>query len=195
MWQSRAVQSQFSYNALGDFTKHKLHMSNSFSILASQKIGLESKESYVVVRRQTAFLRILGEEPKWELMTATADEDHGRILVCTDRMRLVEAALRLGLELNTRPTVKSDWKSREYVSIAEIILGASESEEDFHKENDRVFRRFFEIFDSLPNLSERTTAERENLYEELAIGDDGGEVYLSDGVWLSKDGSLNDRGR
>ncbi|MDR2332497.1 MAG: hypothetical protein LBE61_03325 [Burkholderiaceae bacterium] len=170
-------------------------MPNSFSVLESKKIGLESKESYVVVRCQTAFLRILGNEPKWKLMTATADEDHGLILVCADRRRLVEAALRLGLELNTRPTVENDWKGREYVLIAAITRESGESDEAFNKENDRVLRRFFEIFDGLPKLSERTIVERQNLYEELAVGDHGEEIYLSDGVWLSNDGSLNDRGR
>ena len=35
-------------------------MTNAFSVLESNKVGLESKESYVVVRNRTAFLRILG---------------------------------------------------------------------------------------------------------------------------------------
>lgn len=32
------------------------------------------------------------------------------------------------------------------------------------------------------------------LYNDLSTGDLGGEVYLSDGVWLGSDGSLFDRG-
>lgn len=170
-------------------------MPNSFLILESRKVGLDSKESYVVVRDRTAFLRVLGAEPEWTLMTATADEDHGRIIVCRDQRRLVEAALRLGAELNTGPAVERDWKEREYVKIAFITRSSGESDDAFDKENDRVIRRFFEIFDGLPRLSDRPIIERRNLYDELAIGERGEDVYLSDGVWLSSDGSLHDLGR
>lgn len=128
-------------------------------------------------------------------MTATADEDHGRVLVCQDQRRLVEAALRLGTELNTGPSVERDWKGREYVKVAVITRNPGESSESFDKENDRAIERFFEIFDALPRLSDRPVVERRNLYDELALGDMGEDVYLSDGVWLSSDGSLHDRGR
>lgn len=170
-------------------------MPHTYSVLESNKVGLESEESYVVVRDQTAFLRILGAEPEWSLMTATADEDHGRVLVCRDRRRLVEAALRLGAELNTAPSVERDWKDREYVKVAVITRNIGESNDAFDKENDRAIGRFFEIFDGLPRLSDRPIVERRNLYDELALGDIGEDVYLSDGVWLRSDGSLHERGR
>lgn len=170
-------------------------MTNTFSVLESKKVGLESKESYVVLRNRTTFLRILGAEPEWSLMTATADEDHGRVLVCSDQRRLIEAALRLGVELNTGPTVERDWKGREYVKICVITRESGESDEAFDKENTRALGRFFEIFDALPKLSNRPIVERRNLYDELALGDCGEDIYLSDGVWLSSDGSLHDRGR
>lgn len=81
----------------------------SFEILTSNKAGLNSRESYIVVRNRVSFLRILGANPQWELMTATASEDNGRIKVCNNRPRLVQAAWRLGVEIETRPEVKSDW--------------------------------------------------------------------------------------
>jgi len=170
-------------------------MTDTFSVLESKKVGLESKESYVVVRNRTAFLRILGTEPEWSLMTATADEDHGRVLVCLDQRRLIEAALRLGVELNTEPTVKRDWKGREYVKVCFITRNCGEHDEAFDKESTRAFVRFFEIFDGLQRLSDRPIVERRNLYDQLDLGDSGEDVYLSDGVWLSSDGSLHDRGR
>lgn len=170
-------------------------MTNTFSVLESKKVGLESKESYVVVRNRTAFLRILGAEPEWSLMTATADEDHGRVLVCSDQRRLIEAALRLGVELNTGPRVERDRRGREYVKVCFITRDSGESDEAFDKENTSALRRFFEIFDGLPRLSDRPIVERRNLYDELALSDHGEDVYLSDGVWLSSDGSLHDRGR
>lgn len=63
-------------------------MESSFEIYTSNKVGLESKESYIVTRGNTGYLRILGAEPEWSLMTATADEDHGRIRRCPDQLRL-----------------------------------------------------------------------------------------------------------
>lgn len=170
-------------------------MKNTISVLESTKVGLESKESYVVVRNRTVFLRILGADPKWFLMTATADEDHGRVLVCTDQRRLIEAALRLGAELNTGPTVERDWKGREYVKVCVITRESGESDGAFDEENGRALGRFFEIYDNLPKLCSRPIDERCNLYDELALDEQGEDVYLSDGVWLSSDGSLHDRGR
>ncbi|WP_133698746.1 hypothetical protein [Roseateles toxinivorans] len=170
-------------------------MTDEFFLLESSKVGLESDESFVVVRNRTAFLRVLGAEPEWSLMTATADEDHGRVLACADQRRLVEAALRLGAELNTRPTVERDRKGREYVKVCVITRDPGQSDEAFDKDNQRAFGRFFEIFDSLPRLNDRPVVERRNLYDELALGDHGEDVYLSDGVWLGSDGSLHDRGR
>lgn len=171
------------------------HMTNTFSVLESSKVGLESKEKYVVVRNQTAFLRILGAEPEWSLMTATANEDHGRILVCADQPRLMEAALRLGAELNTGPRVEKDWKRREYVKVCVITRDSGEGEDAFDKENNRALGRFFDIYDSLPRLNDRPIDERQNLYKDLALSDHGEDIYLSDGVWLSNDGLLHDRGR
>lgn len=170
-------------------------MTDEFVLLESSKVGLDSKEGYVVVRNHTAFLRVLGAEPAWSLMTATADEDHGRVLVCADQRRLVEAALRFGAELNTEPTVERDWKGREYVKVCVITRNPGETDEGFDRENKRAIGRFFEIFDSMPRLSDRPLIERRNLYDDLALGDRDEDVYLSDGVWLSSDGSLHDRGR
>jgi len=109
-------------------------------------------------------------------MTATADEDHGLVLVCADRRRLIEAALRLGAELNTGSTVERDRKGREYVEICVITRDSGESDEAFGKENNRALGRFFEIFDGMPKLSDRPIVERRNLYDELSLGDHGEDV-------------------
>ena len=39
------------------------------------------------------------------------------------------------------------------------------------------------------------TDDMRELYDALAIDGNESDVYLSDGVWLSKDGSMHDRGR
>jgi hypothetical protein len=168
---------------------------NSIQILQSDKVGLYSKESFIIVRGKTSFLRILGCEPVWDLMTATASEDHGRIQVCSNQMRLLEAALRLGAELGTKPTVEKDRMGREYVKICVVQQMPDEDDAALNKELQDIFRKFFEYYDSYQNLDARAGDEMRELYDALAIDSQGGEVYLSDGVWLSHDGSFHDRGR
>lgn len=167
----------------------------TFQVLQSSKIGLNSPESYVVVRGQISFLRILGSATQWELMTVTASEDHGGVKVCSKQLRLIESALRLGIELGTRPSVTTDCAGREYVKICVITQHKNQNDKEFNNELSVVFRKFFEIFDSSTNLRSRARDEMIDLYYDLSTGDQGDEVYLSDGVWLRSDGSLHDRGR
>jgi hypothetical protein len=170
-------------------------MTATFQIIKSSKVGLDSDESYVVIRDQTSFLRVLGGEPTWELMTATAREDHGRIMVCSDQRRLIESALRLGGELKTEPKVEKDWRNREYVKVCTITRDSGQSDEVFESENTTLFSRFFEIYDEHKRLDSRAGDEMLELYDVLSTGNQGGEIYLSDGMWLSNDGSVHDRGR
>jgi hypothetical protein len=170
-------------------------MTAPFQIIRSSKVGLDSDESYVVVRDWTSFLRVLGGEPTWELMTATASEDRGRIKVCSDQRHLIESALRLGGELKTDPKVEKDWRNREYVKVCVITRDSGQSDEVFNSENSGLFRRFFEIYDEHKGLGSRARDEMRELYELLSTDNGGGEVYLSDGIWLSNDGAVHDRGR
>lgn len=80
------------------------------------------------------------------------------------------------------------------MKIGTITREVGESEEDFQSVNDTLFQRFFEIFDSYRSLGSREGGEMRELYGVLAVDDEGGDVYLSDGVWLTSDGSLHDRG-
>jgi len=170
-------------------------MTDTFCIQKSDKVGLDSEESYVVIRNSISFLRILGAEPNWIVITATASEDHGRIQVCPDRLRVVESALRLCAEHGGNPGVEKDWLGREYVKIGTITRKPGESEDDFQRENNALFRRFFDIFDSYRRLESRGRDEMRELYSALALDDGSGSVYLSDDVWLSSDGSLHYKGR
>ena len=168
---------------------------NAFLVIKSNKVGLDSAEGYVIVRNGFSFLRVLGGEPSWNVMTATASEDHGRIQVCPDQRRLVESALRLCAKLGAIPRVEKDRLGREYVKIGTITRESGESDEDFDSENEALLCRFFEVFDNYKDLNSRGLDEIRELYEALKTDDQGSDVYLSDGVWLSRDGSIQDRGR
>jgi hypothetical protein len=167
----------------------------TFDVLQSSKAGLSSRESYIVTRGRTSFLRILGADPQWDLMTATVSEDQGRIKVCSDQLRLVESALRLGAELETSPSVHKDWAGREYAKICAVTQSSNQNDREFNNKLYAVFSRFFEIYDACTDLKSRPKAEMIDLYNDLAADDLGGDIYLSDGLWLSNDGSIHDRGR
>lgn len=123
-------------------------MTHPYQIVRSNKVGLDSEESYVVARNGVSFLRILGGEPHWTVMTATASEDLGPIQVCADLQRLVAVALRLCKELDSSSKVVKDRLGRPYVTIGTITREAGESEDDFQRINNALFQRFFDIFDS-----------------------------------------------
>ena len=168
---------------------------STYLVLPFSKVGLESEEGFVIVRGGIGYLRVLGGEPRWLLMTATADEDHGRILVCQDRVRLAAAARQLCNEIGVTPSVELDRAGREYVVICEIERKPGEAERAFDEANDFLFTKFFAIFDGLADTGAASGSEMRRLYQDLAVSDRDEDVYLTDGVWLRSDGSLDDRGR
>ncbi|QDL91974.1 hypothetical protein FDP22_09415 [Paroceanicella profunda] len=159
----------------------------SFDIRKSGKGGLSSPEHFIVTRDGNVFLRLLGEEPDYEIMTATASEDGGGLVRVADQVRLVEAALRTGKQVfGVRSFVEEDHKGREYAKICRL---------EYLSDAYRVAERFFEIYDGIGQGAGRPRSDLAAVYAELAVDDTGGDVYLSDGVWLGRDGAVTDRGR
>lgn len=170
-------------------------MSVDFDVLRSDKNGLYGPESYVVAREGIGYLRLLGSEPQWSLITATASEDHDRIEVCKDTPRLVESALRLGAELGTYPNFDVDWKGREFIRICVVNQLPGEERESVNQKLLRLLTRFFKIYDEHLPINSRSGNEMRQLYASLATGDSGNDLCLGGGLWLSVDGSLHDRSR
>lgn len=164
-----------------------------FGIVVSTKAGLESQESLLVVRAGTSYLRILGQEPSWTLMTATASEDDGSVKVCGERRRLIETAIRLCQELGLSAHETKDRIGRDYVNICRIVR--TRADEDVYSELSQIVERFFDLFDELGNPSSGPADDMVHLYEAISSDSNGGDVYLTDGLWLSSYGSLHDRGR
>src|SRR4051812_2386057 len=94
-----------------------MHMETAFDIRRSNKHGIDSPEHFIVTKGDTVFLRVLREEPQYELVTATAGEDTGQFHPYPDKKRLLEAALRTSARLGTQSGRKADRKRREYIII------------------------------------------------------------------------------
>lgn len=170
-------------------------MTQDFEIVPSKKIGITSKESRIVTRGKTSYLRIVGESPTYLIMTATASEDDGSFSVCTDKVRLNAAALKLGSELKTQPSFSKDTLGREFVEICTITARPNSDPTENRAQLDRALNRFFELYDSGISNKPRELNEMREIYQSISSDDSGDDIYLSDGVWLGSDGSLNDRGR
>lgn len=164
-----------------------------FKIVKSNKAGLASEESLLVVRDRTSYLRILGQEPRWELMTATASEDDECVKVCSDRRQLIESAIRLCQALGLTAQETKDRVGRDYVKICRIVR--ERDDEDLREVLVRTIESFFDLFDGAGEPVTGRAVDMIDLYEAISTGGDGEDVYLSDGVWLSSAGSLHERGR
>lgn len=162
-----------------------------YCVHESYKQGFNTKESYIVTRGRTSFLRVVGEQPNYEMMTATASEDGNDFVVCQERARLISAALRLASEIGVNPVPRKDRAGREFLGICTVKLESNDS----FAEVDAALVRFFQLYDEVSSPSEAGTDEMREIYNHLAVDDSMNEIYLSDGVWLSSDGALHDRGR
>lgn len=155
-----------------------------FDIKKSKKAYIESAEHFVVVRDGVVYLRIVGEEGNYKIMTATAGEDYHGANFFNNQIALNEAALKISASLNTKSRLKSDYHNREYVEI-----GSCEYISDAYRVAEMLFVKLEE------NTESRSNDELQNVYTDLAIDESGADVYLSDGMWLSSDGTLKDLGR
>ncbi len=155
-----------------------------FDIKRSNKAYINSNEHYIVIRKGVVYLRIVGSEGNYVVMTATAGEDYNGVVACPNMVSLNEAALRTSKTFGLRPTVKRDYHGREYVELCQC-----EYISDAYRASEKLFYLFKEC------CTDRTTNELVKVYSCLAIDDSGEDVYLSDGMWLSSDGSYSDRGR
>jgi len=88
-----------------------------FDIRRSNKTYIEGPEHFIVVCQHTVFLRIVGQEGSYSVMTATAAEDTGEFRAFDDQFLLNEVASSVSKQLGIEPGVKTDFHEREYVEI------------------------------------------------------------------------------
>lgn len=170
-------------------------MAQDFEINKSNKAGINDKESLIVTRGTTSYLRIVGQSPSYRIMTATASEDNRQFSVCMDKIRLNAAALQLGSELETQPSFAKDSSGREFVHICTITAKPESDPAENWAQLEKALNRFFELYDSGVPTKPKALNEMREIYRTISSDGSGDDIYLSDGVWLGSDGSLHDRGR
>ena len=153
-----------------------------FDIKRSNKSHINSDEHYIVTANGVVYLRAVGAEGSYVVMTATADEDSKSEVSCPLMVALNEAALRTANSFNLEPTVKSNFKGREYVELCQC---------DYLSDVFRLSERLFSHFKDY--LLERPKKDLQELYPSLTIDESGDDVYLSDELWLASDGTISGR--
>lgn len=155
-----------------------------FDIKRSNKAYINSNEHYIITAHGVVYLRVVGSEGSYVVMTATAGEDFSGEMACSNLVALNEAALRTSKNFGLVPTVKRDYHGREYVELCRC---------EYISDAHRAAERLFELLEECS--PDRSANELVEVYTSLANDDSGEDVYLSDGMWLSSDGSITDKGR
>ncbi|HGY1221828.1 TPA: hypothetical protein ACNU0J_000988 [Klebsiella pneumoniae] len=163
-------------------------------IKKSNKRGFGGQESFIVTRGKKSYLRIVGNNPHYSLMTVTASEDDKSFYVCRDKIKLISSALQLGTWLNIPPSHETDSSGRKFIRICTIEFIPGKEKEDIEEVRE-VLEHFFQIYDTCNPGREDVMKDMKEIYSFLSHDDSYDDVYLSDGVWLSSDGKLYDRGR
>ncbi len=153
-----------------------------FDIKRTIKSHINSEEHYIVTAKGVVYLRAVGAEGNYVVMTATADEDSKSEVSCPLMAALNEAALRAANSFNLEPTVKSDVKGREYVELCQC-----EYLSDLFRLSERLFSHFKDY------LLERSQKELQEVYTSLTLDESGDDVHLSDRFWLTRDGTISEQ--
>lgn len=71
-----------------------------FELIESNKLGGKWEEEYLIARKRTIYLRIVGDGKEYRLMTATANEGIGGYIINKNTAPLCGASARLARKHN-----------------------------------------------------------------------------------------------
>lgn len=88
-----------------------------FDIRRSSKSYIDSREHFIVAYQSTVYLRVVGHEGNYRVMTATASEDDGSFWAFKSQELLNEAARNVSRQLGVDSISKYDFHNRPYVEM------------------------------------------------------------------------------
>ena len=121
---------------------------SEFDIIETDKLGGNWAQQFMVARKRTIYLRIVGNGTDYRVMTATASEDTGWYHICRDKERLWDAATQLARIHDCTEEASKDGKGRIYIKVFTVSQPKGVSDEIFTKDIKDLIGEFFAIYDA-----------------------------------------------
>lgn len=166
-----------------------------YRLSPSTNSNIRSQESYIIHRGDEVFLRLWGGPTEFELVTATAGEHKGHLVACRNQARLLEAAKATLRSGGLQVCENVDRYDRPFVSAFEFKLNPETRDRSEATELLNAFATaFFANYDLLAANAGPLSAS-ENLYSSIAVDASGEDAYLGDGLYVTREDCIVDRGR
>lgn len=148
--------------------------------IVQKSTKLATDQQHVISSQNIVFFRVTLEVDGYKMMTATADEDTGKLRAYVSQDSLMSSTLSVLNDVSWKSEQKEDCSRRPYIEargFPELL--------DIRTVATR-------ILDSLgfDDIAVTALQEMRAIYDELSINDSGEDVYLSDGVYLTKNGDV-----
>lgn len=133
-----------------------------------------------ICSKSYVFHRLIRVGSEYRFMTATASEDTGGFRAYEDQSSLINATIHALQRFDLDAEMKLDHAGRPYVET----MTSSNKEHLLHVAQTALREIGFE------DVAVLALDDMIAIYEEFAVGDDGEDVYLSDGMWITSDGRM-----
>lgn len=143
------------------------------------------KTQYIAVDQGTVVLRVSESGDHHVLMTATTGDTDIGLSSYPDQDKLVTTAYDVLSKITEYATIEKDRYNRPFVKVA--ITRDKEGVDELYRIADIILERLG--IDT--KWVEAARQEMSDLWDALAIDDDS-PVYLSDGMYLTKDGRIQE---
>lgn len=151
-------------------------------IKASNKLSLEQEE-YVIFSKPYVFYRIIRDSKGVRIMTATASDSAKSYRFFEDQKSLNNATIKVFGDFGIEFFTKEDYAKRPYIE-ALVFLDKNYL---LHIATTALEQIGFK------DVCVLSLQEMKAIHDEFAVDEGCGDVYLSDGMWVTSDGRLIER--
>ena len=145
----------------------------------STKLSTQSNQ-YIICSESFVFFRVVLENDGFKFMTATASEDAGNFKAYDSQDRLIYSTIATLNDLDWEYLQKQDHTERRYIEARGLSAVA---------DIETIAVRVLDTLD-FKDIAVLARQEMRDIYDEFSINDSGEDVYLSDGMSISKNGDL-----
>lgn len=141
---------------------------------------LATGQQHIISSQNIVFFRVTLEADGYKMMTATAGEDDGKLKAYMPQNLLISSALSVLGDLDWNISQRADHAERPYIEargFSELL--------DIKTVATRVLASL-----GFDDIAVTALQEMKAIYDELSIDDSGEDVYLGDGVYVTKNGDV-----